>query len=177
MGFLSKPDLQKFPLSVALKHTALTWADMLWGYKHDLFYWSEVVEAAKVRGKDAEDFEEFDLVFSLAQADKSCLWKISEILPRLATLGHPEPQDSKQKFLYLSLAWAFENRHKYEQPLEAVSYIFADFSYPDEIAHFVPYMPPSDGYDPSKHSKKENHQRLLDFWLQYLCEHGYMKNS
>lgn len=177
MGFLSSPDLQKFSLDFALKHANLTWADILWGYEHELFYWFDVVEIAKIKVKDLVDFEEYDLAFSLTQVSKSCIWKVSEILPKLAVLSHSDTEHSKQKFLYLALAWGYENRHKYENPLDAVSYIFADFDYPDEISHFVPFIPPTDGFDPSKYSRKEIYQRLLNLWREYLRNHGYKDNE
>jgi hypothetical protein len=88
-------------------------------------------------------------------------------------LYHSDPEDSKRKFLYLTLAWAYENRNKYEDPLDAVSFIYADFDYPDEISHFVPFIPPTDGFDPSKLSRKEIYQRFLHLWREYLYNHGF----
>jgi|GEM_PF-188979 len=176
MVFLTSHDLHKLPLEFILKHTKLIWADILWGYEHEFFYWFDVVKIAQIMFKDVEDFEEYDLASSLAKVDKSCVWKVSELIHKLAAFDNSDQENSRQKFLYLSLAWGYENRHKYEKPLDAVSYTFADFNCPDEISHFVPFLPETSGYDPSQHSQEENYQRLLDFWLEYLHRHGYNEN-
>ncbi|GGY20439.1 DUF2247 family protein [Paludibacterium paludis] len=49
-----------------------------------------------------------------------------------------------------------------------VETIYAEFDYPSEIENFVRYMPVTDGYEPSLHSKAENEKRLFENWKKYL---------
>lgn len=102
MGFLTSPDLQKFPLDFATKHVDLTWGDILWGYEHDLFAWYDVIELAQMRVKDTIDFEEYDLVSSLSSVDKSCVWKVSDVLKKLAERSITDDESSK-KSSYISV--------------------------------------------------------------------------
>lgn len=71
-------------------------------------------------------------------------------------------------WLYLILRWLFENRERAADPFALVDELYSDFDYPDEIAPFVRYMPPEDGYDPSKHSETENYDHMLQQWRDYL---------
>jgi hypothetical protein len=178
MVFQLNDELQKFIFDLIYKLNTFKWGDISWGYEKNILYWYNIVEFAKKRIRDDLEFEEYDLVLSLADVDKSNIWRVSEALYDLAKLDYVEPESSKSKFVYLSLVWAYENRHtKYKRPLDAVSDIFATFGCPDEISHFVPFLPPTDGYDPSKYSTKKNLERLYNFWRQYLYDHGYQDKS
>ena len=53
--------------------------------------------------------------------------------------------DSSCVWLFLALAWVYEHRADYVEPLEVVEMIYADFEYPDEIQGIVRFMPPPPG--------------------------------
>jgi len=74
----------------------------------------------------------------------------------------------RKKWLYLLLRWLFENRERFSDPLALVEEIFCDFGHPLEMAGFIRYMPPADGYDPRQHTKAENEARMLAHWRDYL---------
>ena len=68
---------------------------------------------------------------------------------------------SREKWLFLLLAWLYEHRDTVEEPLALVEQLYADFDYPEEMASFVRYMPPQ---DPSRVGEPY----LLDAWRRYL---------
>lgn len=115
------------------------------------------------------DGEEATAVVELAGLSKSDVSMVGELLDRLANNSTDEDNiEAKAKWLYLQLAWLFENRLTIDDPLGEVEKIYADFDYPEDVASFVRYMPASDEYDPSMHSADENLLRLMTKWEGYL---------
>lgn len=151
------------PCQFIEKYIHLSWRDILWGYERQMLGWSDIVDLAKERSNaHADNPQEVELSF----LGKSNTHQIGELLRKLAFVE--EGSESKKKWLFLRLAWLFENRDDVEDCLGVVEAIYADFDYPDEISGFVRYMPSSDGYNPSQHSYDENQKRLFDRWESYL---------
>ena len=71
----------------------------------------------------------------------------------------------RDKWLYLVLAWLYEQRGAVPDPLQTVEEVYADFGYPEEIAGLIRYMP-MDG--PDLGSREANERRLFERWRQYL---------
>ena len=156
------------PYSFIRERALLSWQDALWGYERQLIGWSDIVAIAEDRLLlGSEDSMEIEL----ACLEKSEAQQVGELLRALAS---NEPDDvgstSDTKWLFLILAWLFDNRDAVSDPLGEVERIYADFDYPTEIESFVSYMPVTDGYDPSQHSIEENKVRLFSKWEQYLSE-------
>ena len=74
----------------------------------------------------------------------------------------------QEKWLFLLLKWAYENRSSIPYPLGVVDDLYAEFDYPENIESFVAFLPPKDGWDPTKHTPTENENRLLKNWAMYL---------
>lgn len=158
--------LVPIPYSFASKHVDLSWEDIFWGYEHGLIGWSGVVDYAidRVAAGSNEPAE-----IELASLTKSDAWRVGELLKKIVPLVSDEKQmTAKGKWLYLTLAWLFENRFSCSDPLGQVEVIYANFDYPHEIESFVRYMPPADGHDPTAQSHAENERRLLENWQRYL---------
>ena len=157
--------LTPIPFLFIRERNSLSWRDALWGYEHQMIGWSGIVDLAKNRLCSASDVREIEL---------SCLGKsethqVGELLRELAA-SEPEKLGSMsvRKWLFLMLAWIFDNKAHTDDPLGEVETIYADFDYPSEIENFVRYMPVTDGYDPSQHSSEENENRLFENWKKYL---------
>lgn len=71
--------------------------------------------------------------------------------------------DLKELWLYLALAWLYENRNDGGDPLAIVEMIYSDFDYPDELEGFVRYMPLPPGAKPGEAG-------MLSRWEAYLVE-------
>lgn len=157
------------PLQFVQSKSFLNWGDCLWAYKHEFLTWKDLIQVALER---VENDSSNELEIELANASKDSVWKVSELALALAQQGGNSEELSKQKWLFLSLAWAYENREKIPDPLGAVETIYADFDYPSSIESFVRFLPPSDGYDPTQFSHEQNHQHLIKQWSEFL-----LKNS
>lgn len=145
------------------QHHDLSWGELLWGYERHLVGWTALVDFAVQR---IESGSENDLELELAGVDKSLAHEVGELLRKLAN-----PIDGeivKAKWLCIVLAWAWQTRERAVDPLAEVENIYAEFGYPKEIAGFVRYMPTTDGYDPSAHSKEQNEARLYEKWKAFL---------
>ncbi len=158
--------LISIPYSFVRERLKLSWRDALWGYEHQMIGWSAVVDLATDRlcagSNDPLEIE-------LAGLTKMETFQVGELLRELANASPEEDSAiAQRKWLYLSLAWLFENKASIPDPLEGVESIYADFDYPPEVESFVRYMPVTDGYDPSAHTKDENENRLFEKWREYL---------
>lgn len=128
--------------------------------------WSDIVNIATDRlcagSNDPLEIE-------LASLNKSEAYQVGDLLRKLASSSRDENCGlAQRKWLYLILAWLFKNKEIIHDALGDVETIYAEFDYPSEIESFVRYMPVTDGYDPSIHSKNENEKRLFDNWRKYL---------
>ena len=158
---------QPLPTEFILKNVTLTWREMLWGYEHQWADWSCLNELATLRvGLDCESKPvEVELAGMLKCESAGAI----ELVRKLVDDERPLPEDVlEKKWLYLVLRWLFENRHLVPDVFAIVEELFSDFDYPQEMATFVGFMPPTDGYEPSKHSKAENVDRMFNNWQKYL---------
>ena len=153
------------PLDFASSHCVLTWDDLLWAYGRHMLTWKDLVTVAEKR---VDDGIANDLEFQMAGVNKENIWKIRDLEPQMTSGDSHAEIDSEKKWLRLALKWSYENRELSHDPLGDVEKIYADFDYPPEIESFVRYMPPSDGYDPTRHSMAENHARLLENWRMFV---------
>ena len=133
----------------------LTWREVEFGLQNGWLTDEGAIDLAiecVTAGDDSPDVVE---LASVLPHDK---YKVPEIVRRLA---ERDPECSKDKWLFLLLAWLYEHRDTIEEPLAIVEELYADFDYPEEIATFVRYMPPQ---DPSRVGELY----LLDAWRRYL---------
>lgn len=157
------------PLQFVQSKSSLNWGDCLWAYKRELLTWKDLIRVALERVENGSSNE---LEIELANVGKDSVWKVSELAQALAEQGKNSVETSKQKWLFLCLAWAYENREKIPDPLGAVETIYADFDYPSSIESFVRFLPPSDGYEPTQFSQEQNHQHLMTQWSEFLLQNS-----
>ena len=107
-------------------------------------------------------------LLALATAERAD--PMAELVDQLATEEPLVPEgDIRGQWLYLTLAWVYENRAEIADPLRMVEEVYADFDYPERIAQFVRYMPME---GPDLGSLEANERRLFDRWKAYLDEVG-----
>jgi hypothetical protein len=154
------------PIKSVTDLPSLAWSDIAFGYSKQFLGWRTVVEIA---AKKVEEGRTGPEILELASIDKSETWRVGKLLQRLAAEEHPESASSVcGKWLFILLQWLYENRQRFSDPLQEVEEVYADFGYPEAIAGFVRFLPPSDGYNPEVHTREENLQRLYRHWAEYL---------
>ncbi len=144
----------------------LCWRDVRWGYERRLVGWKLVVEFA--------DFNVSNGSVESLEIDLICLGEIDirEIEEKMYLLSEQEKETlaftSKQKWLFITLKWLYENQRHVVDPLGSVELVYEDFDFPTEIESFVRYMPARGGYKPEEYTAQQNIDRLFCNWREYL---------
>ena len=150
------------PADFVAAHARLTWREVQYGIETQLLDPSTPVElAVRQLGHEDESSPELLELASLGPNDPFG----DELKALAATEPVLDAEHAREKLLYLSLAWVYDNRASFDDPLQLVEMIYADFEYPADVATFVRYMP-SD--TPDLGSREANEQRLVDRWKAYL---------
>ncbi|MFJ7914729.1 MULTISPECIES: DUF2247 family protein [unclassified Lysinibacillus] len=94
-------------------------------------------------------------------------------------LGADVWQFEKRKWRFGILAYLKMNHlDDFEELLNKVTEVYADFNYPEDMDSFINYLPPKDGYNPSQYSKDENLVRLKNLFNDFLNkERQYLQND
>lgn len=154
------------PAEFIRRHVSLSWYEAHWGYQRQLTGWSAIVDLATDRLLSGSNDP---AVIELAGLTKTEAHRVGDLLRDLAEASKDKDLGlAKRKWLYLVLTWLYENQERIDDPLGEVEIVYADFDYPAEIEGFVRYMPPRDGYDPARHTRRENRERMMGKWRQFL---------
>jgi len=139
----------------------ISWLEVKYGLERQLIKPKVAIEKAMDRLVDSDECspEEIELA-GLSEYDS-----VIELVESLASADENICTDIQAKWLYLFLAWLFNNQTSVKDPLDIVEMAYSDFDYPEEIAPFIRYMPMV-GLDLG--SKELNEARLYDYWKQYL---------
>jgi hypothetical protein len=149
----------KLPSTFIRPRSHVTWREVEFGLQNGWLTDEAAIELAIDRVNAGDDSPDVVDLASLLPHD---LYKVPEIVRRLA---ERDPECSRDKWLFLLLAWLYEHRADVEDPLGVVEELYADFDYPEGMASFVRYMPPQ---DPSRVGESY----LLDAWRRYLDTAG-----
>jgi len=150
------------PLSFINARTGLTWREIAYGIDNGLLRPAAAIDfATACVGSDEDPSSDIVELAGLRPDEPT-----RELVDKIA--GMQSEQDSayiRGKWLYLVLAWLFENREAFAEPLAIVEEVYADFDYPEDVASFVRYMPMR---GPDLGSAAANRKRLFDNWKLYL---------
>ena len=145
--------------------TALTWREVLFGIDNELLSPEAAVDlaAGQVATLEAPAPALLELAgLSPGEPTRHLVESLAAAADAVEDRGALQ-----KKWLYLVLAWIFEHRSSYPEPLRAVEEVYADFGYPEAVASFVRFMPM---IGPDLGSKEDNERRLFESWKQYLDE-------
>lgn len=153
------------PTAFVLKTSQLSWSEWYWGYSENYVSAADLIGMAQdMLASNIDDPDLLDLATTRSEDEH----EIRDKLLKLAQSDKPVTEDViTQTWLLIVLRYAYENRNKYEDPLGLVEHIYADFGYPKKMRNLVRYLPPDDGYDPSKFTHKQNIERLFRNWRDF----------
>lgn len=158
--------LRPLPTDFVLRYS-LSWREAVWAYDQG-WIGSKVLTESATR-QLASDRHNASVEVELAGLLPLESIRARDLAGEVASKEPPLSDEViKSKWLYLILRWLFENREQAVDPFALIDELYTAFDYPAEIMPFVRYMPPEDGYDPSKHSQTENYDRKLQHWRDYL---------
>jgi len=157
-------DLIKLSIPSAFinERAVLTWRETLFGIENELLASGAAVDLAVDKVATRDDVA--SALLELAGLEKG---EATQALVEQLASTEPDQDAGKiqSKWLYLVLAWIFEHRENYPDPLQTVEEVYADFGHPERIADFVRYMPMN---EPDLGSRELNEQRLYEKWKRYV---------
>ncbi|WP_460146511.1 DUF2247 family protein [Pseudomonas sp. S2_A02] len=131
----------------------LNWKELLYGFEHGFIDEKGVSKfACEVLTKKPQQ-EAIELASLLPQEN----YLASNLLQSLADKDLSPETDTTKPWIFLLLSFLLEHQENYEDPLEIVEDLYADFDYPEEIAPLVRYMSPPEGVEGSE-------ERLFENW-------------
>jgi hypothetical protein len=158
MGYLKKVVTYDFSSNLV----KLSWQEIVIAIERQIVTRQFAIDFAMDELGKLEEYP--DALLELASLNKD--GDIHPYIDDLAKLEKNKP-DVNGKLLFVLLAWIYENKDLYDDPLDVVEDVYADFNYPSEINSFIKFMPSS---DPDLGSVEKNCARLLEKWNFYLKE-------
>ena len=137
-------DLVKIPIPAAfiITRVVLTAREIAYGWQHGWILSQDVVTLALAKleaGAPITPAEE-ELTF----LSPNNLYEVPNLIAKLGETNDPE-QDAAAVWRLLALDWVYTHRDGFDEPLQIVEMLYADFEYPADMEGFVRFMPPPDG--------------------------------
>ncbi|MCY9265341.1 DUF2247 family protein [Bacillus haynesii] len=88
-------------------------------------------------------------------------------------------QLEKRKWRFGILAYLkMKHQEDFEELLNKITEVYADFNYPEDMDSFINYLEPKDGFIPSQYSKEENVIRLINLFNDFMNQElEYLQND
>jgi hypothetical protein len=152
----------KIPAAFIMSRVYMSWREVQFGLANELLDHQALVDCAVEALTRVE--QPSNALIDLASSSRND--PVRDLVDQLSA-GEVERTEAeiRDKWLYVVLAWLYEQRGAVSDPLQSVEEVYADFGYPEEVAGFVRYMP-MDG--PDLGSREANERRLIERWKQYL---------
>lgn len=151
------------PADFLTARTRLLWRDVQFGLLNDLLDTDAVVDIACDRLAESTDASPTVAQLAGERDGES----VRALLNHLASSEPARSQDElREKWLYLVLAWIYQQRSAIPDPWGVVEEVYADFGYPEGMRGFVRYMPTD---LPDLGSREANEQRMIAMWEEYLA--------
>lgn len=149
------------PYSFIRQRTRLSWRDVKFGIEEGILQPKDAIDVAMDVMEHGAETEQV-LALASSSPEDSLLGLVSQIAEQEKP---PDLSIMRRKWAFLLLAWLYEHRARFSDPLDMVGKLYADLDYPEQVAPFVRYMPTD---EPDLGSKDLNEQRLFQKWADYL---------
>lgn len=152
----------RIPCDFIQLRSSLSWREVQFGLERRLIGASVAIAHAANQLSDLPQADPVQIQLAASSESDPILHLVVHLAARES---RADEESIAAKWLYLVLAWVYENRHSLSDPLAVVEQVYSDFGYPREIAHFKRYMPML-GDDLG--SREQNEARLVLSWEGYL---------
>ncbi len=156
----------KIPASFVIERASMSWREVRFGIDDELLAPGAAVDFALEQLSTLDNPAAALIELAISRRDE----RLKELIDRLADL-EPEisAQDLRDKWLYLVLAWIYQHRSGFTDPLQTAEGVYADFGYPSQMVGFIKYQPME---GPDLGSREANERRMMGRWKAYLDEAG-----
>ncbi|UTR15705.1 DUF2247 family protein [Salipaludibacillus sp. LMS25] len=89
-------------------------------------------------------------------------------------------QLERRKWRFGILAYLkMKHQEDFEELLNKVTEVYADFDYPEDMDSFINYLEPKDNFNPLHYSKEENVSRLINLFNDFMNQeyHSLQKDN
>lgn len=155
---------RSIPIDFILNKKKPTWRQVSLGVEEGWLEFNSVIKFAEILVSEGDYRTEVLDIASITDTSSS----IANELFILSKNEQENNQEERMYWLRIILAWIYENKEKFDDPLGIVEGLYADFDYPDEIRNLVRYNEAEAGYRPQDFSSQENTERLLGLWKKYI---------
>lgn len=154
-------DAVRFELraSFVLARAVPTAAELAYGYRDGWLRPADVVEIAVAKLNLGAQLAAAEEELALLLADE--LEVVEELIVDLEVSDQPT-EERARLWLFLALAWLWEHRAKFDDPLEVIELLYAEFDYPEEISGLVRYIPAPPGGPTGPGTIEERWRAFLD---------------
>ena len=147
------------PASFVVARAMPTGAELAYGFREGWLTRADVVAVALAK-------YEADLPLSPAEEELALLLsddldRFDDLIVDLEIVDEPSEQRARL-WLFLTIAWLFDHRQDFRDPLEVIEMLYADFDYPDEIQGLVRFMPTAPGEDASLEALEQRWRVFVD---------------
>jgi hypothetical protein len=134
----------RIPADFVLARAIPTCAELAYGFRHGWLRPEDVVaiELAKLKQGLAMNSKEEELALLLPGDFEA----VGDLIRKLENIPNNQ-ENPAALWIYLCLAWLFENRSSLSDPLGIVEVLYADFDYPEQMEEFIRYMPLREGQE------------------------------
>lgn len=152
--------IRPIPASFVLEKTTLPLVEARWAFDNGVIGAQVVVDIARAMRDTGDDSP---VVARLAAVRHADLPSVREILSEVM-VDAEEGEQARRRWLWVVLAWLYENQREDANVLDELDGIYADLGYPEEMASFGPYAPVYQ----AKGDPDEQRRAVFDEWRRYL---------
>lgn len=146
------------------KNPWINWKELLYGFEHGFVDEKGVSKYACKTLTEKSSQEAIELASLLPHET----YLASGLLQSLADKDLSPTTDSTKPWIFLLLSFLLEHKEDYEDPLEIVEELYANFDYPEKIASLVRYMPAPEGVEGSEERLFENWKITLSAYKDFF---------
>ncbi len=147
------------PFAYAEKIIQMNWGDIVFGIENGYFDRKTAIEHAKTVVSDDPEQELIDLL-CLSPPEVNYGNLLLNLVAHLADkLSAKDKEQTKEKFLYLTLRWLYDNKDEFDDLLAALDIIYDDFDFPKSV-NFLGYV--------SEKDLAKITGTMYDRWREYL---------
>jgi hypothetical protein len=163
------------PIGFLLARTGFNWSEAQYGLARGWLDARAMIDLALTALEEKTDSSPLEA--RLAGLRENETWDVPRLVEGLAK-SEPKHsiEESKKKWLCLILAWVYENRDDFDDPIAIVDEIYDDFDYPQEIKGFVSYMPLPELSSIPPYKAETPRERMLRLWKEYV-DHCHDKTA
>lgn len=148
----------------------ISWISIFIGYRLKIINAKDVSVFAETYLSNHDDCNY--LISELILDNNKCSELLREIIRKKFNKIPDENGDrwnfEKRKWRFGLLVKVKSEKLKTIDLLHHIADIYVKFGYPNDMENLIYYLPPTDGYNPSRHTQNENYERLVRLFDDFL---------